>query len=186
MLLHNRVRITVLIFTALAIENLVARVDPHSLVNVTDYHVTLGLGLIVAGLAVRSWAAGTLRKHSQWATTGAYAIVRHPLYIGSSCMMLGFCQLLDDPLDFCFVLIPILLLYLRAVHEEKHIAAAFPNEWPAYAANVPRLVPRRLPSHTFENWRFNQWLVNREYEAVLATLLGLLAMQMWHVIVGIF
>lgn len=184
LLLHRRVRITVIVFVVLLVEDMLERVDPHNLANLTDYKVLLGLGMVFAGLALRSWAAGTLHKRTQLATSGPYGLVRHPLYIGSLFMMLGFCTLVDDAENIYFVLGPILLLYiLRAVHEEKTISAAFPDQWPAYAQKVPRFIPRRVPTEMFANWSLSQWLINREYQAVSAVLLGLVAVQVWHLIV---
>jgi protein-S-isoprenylcysteine O-methyltransferase Ste14 len=180
-LLHRRVRITSFVFLTLVIADAVEQVKPHSLTNLRDYRVLAGLGLIISGLSVRSWAAGTLHKRIRLATTGPYAMVRHPLYLGSLSMMLGFCALVDDGGNFWIALGPIFVLYIfRALHEEKSIAALFPTQWPAYAARVPRFVPRQLPNHMFANWDFNQWLNNREYRAIFAVLLGLAALQTWH------
>jgi protein-S-isoprenylcysteine O-methyltransferase Ste14 len=182
MLLHRRVRITAFVFIALLVEDVLEHVDPHSVVNIRDYRTLLGVGLVFAGLAIRSWAAGTIRKRTQLASTGPYAVVRHPLYIGSLMMMLGFCALVDDAENVWFVLGPILLLYMfRALDEEKSIAAAFPDEWPAYARRVPRFIPRRLPTKMLAEWSWAQWRKNREYQAVGAVLLGLAAVQVWHV-----
>lgn len=182
-LLHRRVRITGIIFAALVIEDLITRVVPHNLLNLRDYKVLSGLGLVTMGVSLRSWAAGTLRKRLHLATGGPYQLVRHPLYIGSFLMMLGFCLLVDDPENIWFVLGPILFLYvLRAIHEEKFLAKLFPDEWPAFEQSVPRFVPRRLPSRPFADWSAAQWMKNREYQLVGAALLGLVGIQLWHVI----
>jgi protein-S-isoprenylcysteine O-methyltransferase Ste14 len=147
-----------------------------------DYKVLLGLGLVLAGLGLRTWAAGTLHKRTQLATTGPYELVRHPLYIGSFLMMLGFCILVDDRENIWFVLGPILGLYiLRAVHEERYLAEVFPDQWPKFAQRVPRFFPRRLPTTWTADWSFTQWRNNREHRAVTATFLGLAAIQVWHV-----
>jgi protein-S-isoprenylcysteine O-methyltransferase Ste14 len=177
------VRITVFICGALLVQDVLERVAPHNLANLSDYRVLLGLGLVFSGLGLRSWAAGTLRKRRQLATIGPYGVVRHPLYIGSLLMMLGFCALVNDAGNIWFVLGPILLLYiLRAVHEEKKISAMFPTQWPAYAQRVPRFIPRRMPTEMFTDWSLSQWIVNREYQAVSAVLLGLVAVQVWHMV----
>jgi protein-S-isoprenylcysteine O-methyltransferase Ste14 len=182
MVLHRRVRITAIIFYALIAQDvLIERVAPHNLTNLRDYKVVGGLGLVFAGLALRSWAAGTLHKRSQLATSGPYELVRHPLYIGSYLMMLGFCCLVDDRENILFVAGPILFLYiLRAVHEEKFLATLFPNEWPAFSSAVPRFVPRRIPTTWFNDWTFRQWMKNREYQAMSAVLMGLVLIQIWH------
>jgi protein-S-isoprenylcysteine O-methyltransferase Ste14 len=179
--LDRRVPITIFVFIALLVVDFISRVDPRNLANLSDYHVLFGLGLVLSGLALRTWAAGTLHKRTQLATTGPYAVVRHPLYIGSFLMMLGFGALIDDRRNIWFVLAPILVLYIfRALQEERIISAAFPGQWPAYAERVPRFLPRRLPGQMFAVWDLRQWLNNREYQAVGSVLLGLCAVQFWH------
>ncbi len=181
MLLHRRVRITGIIFAALIVEDVLTHVVPRDLVNLYDYKVVVGLSLVFGGVALRSWAAGTLHKRTQLATSGPYQLVRHPLYSGSFSMMLGFCFLVDDGENIWFVLGPILILYImRALHEEKCLARAFPDQWPAFTRAVPRFIPRRLPTNLFADWSLSQWLNNREYQALSAVLLGLVVIQAWH------
>ena len=44
--------------------------------------VVIGLGLAVAGQLFRIYAAGFIHKNKQLASSGPYALVRHPLYLG--------------------------------------------------------------------------------------------------------
>jgi protein-S-isoprenylcysteine O-methyltransferase Ste14 len=180
---HRRVRLTAILFVLLLIEDVWNHTDPHNLTNLTDYKVLLGLGLVLSGLALRSWAAGTLHKRTQLTMSGPYGLVRHPLYIGSFMMMVGFCQLIDDKENIWFVMGPVLALYVyRAIHEERFLAAAFPDQWVEFARKVPRFFPRRLPTRLFSTWDLKQWINNREYQAVTAVLLGLIALQIWQFI----
>jgi protein-S-isoprenylcysteine O-methyltransferase Ste14 len=182
-LVRRRVRLTAFLFVLLLIEDVWNHTDPHNLANLTDFKVLLGLGLVFSGLALRSWAAGTLHKRRQLTTSGPYGMVRHPLYIGSFMMMVGFCQLIGDAENIWFVAGPVLGLYIiRALHEEKYLAARFPNQWNDFARKVPRFFPRRLPSQLFSSWKLRQWINNREYQAVSAVLLGLVALQIWQFI----
>ena len=179
--LRRRVRITAILFTLLLVEDVWNKTRPHDLANLTDYKVLFGLGLVLGGLALRSWAAGTLHKRTELTMSGPYGLVRHPLYIGSFMMMLGFCQLIDDPENIWFVAGPVLALYVyRAINEEKFLAAKFPNQWSEFAGKVPRFFPRRLPKQPFSTWSLHQWIKNREYQAVSAALLGLIALQIWQ------
>src|SRR6476620_2630182 len=59
---HRRVPLTGILFVLLLAEDVWNHTDPHNLANLTDYKVLLGLGLVFSGLALRSWAAGTLHK----------------------------------------------------------------------------------------------------------------------------
>lgn len=179
--IHRRVRITAIMFVLLLIEDVWNRTDPHNLTNLTDYKVLLGLGLVFSGLALRSWAAGTLHKRTELTMSGPYGLVRHPLYTGSFMMMVGFCQLIDDRENIWFVMGPILALYIyRAINEEKFLANKFPNQWADFARKVPRFFPRRLPKQLFSTWDLKQWIHNREYQAVSAVVLGLIALQIWQ------
>jgi protein-S-isoprenylcysteine O-methyltransferase Ste14 len=180
-LIHRRVPITGALFAVLLLEDVWSRTSPHNLANLSDYKVLLGLGLVLSGLALRSWAAGTLHKRRVLTTSGPYSLVRHPLYLGSFMMMIGFCLLIDDRENIYFVLGPILGIYLaRTLHEEKILAAAFPEQWAEFARKVPRFFPRRLPKKLFSTWSLNQWINNREYQAVSAVFLGLAALQVWQ------
>ena len=49
-----------------------------------------GIALAFLGLLFRGWAAGHVRKNDQLAVSGPYAFTRHPLYLGSFVIGLGF------------------------------------------------------------------------------------------------
>lgn len=76
------------------------------------------------------------------ATDGPYRYVRHPQYLGFILVMLGF--LAQWPTLITLLMFPVLTaMYVRlAVHEERIVAAEFGPVWRAYAAAVPRLMPR--------------------------------------------
>ncbi len=178
---RRRVRLTVILFTLLLAEDVWSNTDPLNLTNLADYKVLLGLGLVFSGLGLRSWAAGTLHKRTELTKSGPYGLMRHPLYIGSFMMMLGFCQLIDDPENILFVIGPVLALYIyRAIQEERFLASRFPDQWEDFSRKVPRFIPRRLPTNAFSTWQLSQWINNREYQAVGAAILGLIAIQIWQ------
>lgn len=179
--LNRRVRITAVVFVLLVAEDVLEGLRPHGLENWTDWKAMAGLALVLSGLSLRSWAAGILHKKSRLTTDGPYGIVRHPLYIGSYLMMLGFCTLIDDAENIWFVLGPILALYVyRALGEERLLAEKFGQLWDRYAQSVPRFLPRSLPRDPFGVWNWHQWVRNGEYNAVTAVALGLVALQIWH------
>ena len=63
-----------------------------------------GLSLVLAGLAIRMWAAGFAGRHtrseqiegSKLATTGPYAHLRNPIYLGSALLGVGMVLLIGD------------------------------------------------------------------------------------------
>ena len=179
-LVKRRVHITFIVAATLVVGSLVAGVRPHDLTNVYDVQSWAGGLLVIAGLAIRSWAAGTLHKHAEVTTVGPYALVRHPLYVGSMLMIIGFCILIGAGRFVWLIVAMLALLFLAAVnHEERTLAEKFGAAWTTYAAATPRFIPRRL---TIRNsfWSLQQWRRNREYQAAAATALGLLGLQLWQ------
>ena len=180
-LVRRRVAISVVLFTGLVLLDVaVFQIRPRDVLRLSDPIVALSELLILLGLLIRSWAAGTLRKKKHLATTGPYAWIRNPLYAGSFLMMVGFAALVRDPLTLWIVIGPVAWLYWLAVRtEERHLAAIFPDEWPAYAARVPRLVPRRLIRLQAGEWSLAQWRHNLEHQAWLGSLAALAGLKLW-------
>ena len=182
-LIERRVAISMTLFTLLiGFDVLVLGRRPHDVLALNHPASLAGVVLILAGLVVRSWAAGTLRKYKQLITSGPYALVRNPLYVGSFLMMAGFCTLLGDWLTGCLVIAPMIALYRLAVRDEEQILARFfPDQWPAYAARVPRFLPRiALP--TSEGWSLRQWRRNHEHKPWLGAGLALVGLRVWWMI----
>ena len=109
--------------------------------------------LILAGFLLIGAAWRVLHDAQQrhmLATTGAYAYVRHPQYVGFIVIMVGF--LLQWPTLLTLVMFPILLvMYVRlAKREEAEVAAAFGESYRRYAAVTPAWIPtfRRAPDRS--------------------------------------
>jgi protein-S-isoprenylcysteine O-methyltransferase Ste14 len=180
-LVDRRVAITSVIFLWLVLHNVALGTTPRSLADLRERHVAAGVGLVVSGLGMRSWAAGTLRKGRALTTTGPYSLCQHPLYLGSLLLMPGFCLLVRHVHGAWLALGGVLLLYLLTMRrEERRLAQRYGEAWTAYAGRTPHLLPRRLPRGLRGEWSLAQWLRSREYNAFLATLAGLATLQIWH------
>lgn len=81
------------------------------------------------------------QRAGQLATTGPYARLRHPRYVGFILIMAGF--LLQWPTLITLVMFPILvMMYVRlARREEREALAAFGDKYARYAAATPAFVP---------------------------------------------
>ncbi|MBI5084877.1 MAG: isoprenylcysteine carboxylmethyltransferase family protein [Acidobacteria bacterium] len=128
---------------------------------------TLALGFPIAllGLAIRAWAAGHLRKNDTLTTSGPYAFVRNPLYIGTLLTALGCTVAAARPTlaalagaVFLFVYLPVMEL------EEQHLARLFPD-FRDYAARVPQLLPRIPASMPAQRFSWALYRHNREEKA---------------------
>jgi len=126
--------------------------DPH----LSPFHLA-SYAFIVGGfwLIAAAWKVlYASQKQSALATSGPYARIRHPQYLGLILIMVGF--LLQWPTLATLVMFPVLLVIYRrlALHEENDVRDDFGPAWDAYAAATPRFVPRpRRPAPP------DRWLV---------------------------
>ncbi len=184
-LVRRRIAISLVGFTALVAYNvLVRQTIPFNPFSAEHPEVCLAWGLLSLGLGIRTWAAGTLDKSRRLVTAGPYALCRNPLYVGSFLMMIAFCIFSHDWPALLFVCGPMALVYwVQIRHEEIFLNTLFPDQWPDYAATVPRLVPRpTLPRHLASGWSLGEWKRNREYRAVVASGLGVAAIFGWFLL----
>ncbi|KAB2943541.1 MAG: isoprenylcysteine carboxylmethyltransferase family protein [Hyphomicrobium sp.] len=82
------------------------------------------------------------QKRHALATTGPYAYVRHPQYVGFIIVMFGF--LLQWPTILTLLMFPVLVwMYVRlAHHEERDAIAEFGEMYRTYMHTVPGFFPR--------------------------------------------
>lgn len=104
------------------------------------------LALVLPGLWLRGYAAGYVRKNAELTTSGPYAYTRNPLYLGSMAIAFGFAVAGGRwPIGIALAGL-FLAIYLPTIRsEETYLRATFAG-FDAYAAQVPRLLPRLTPA----------------------------------------
>jgi protein-S-isoprenylcysteine O-methyltransferase Ste14 len=125
-----------------------------------------GIMLNLVAEAFRIWAAGTIRKTEELTTVGPYAYVRHPLYVGSFLLAIGYALMSGRWGSFLFVVPLFCLVYGAAVTtEEAMLHKLFGQQYAEYCRHVPRFFPRITRGRRREPGRFDwrQVAANKEY-----------------------
>jgi protein-S-isoprenylcysteine O-methyltransferase Ste14 len=130
----------------------------------TPSSIAAGALLFAAGAAVRTWAAGHIRKREVLAVTGPYALTRNPLYFGSFLMGCGALVMGRNPWLAALILAAGAPVYRVVIlREERLLAGIFGEVYDAYAREVPRFFPRlRVPGGS--GGEFDWGLVRRHRE----------------------
>lgn len=98
--------------------------------------------VVVLGMAVRMWASGCVKKNRILATSGPYAFVRHPLYVGNILICAGFCITSGQWWSVPLGIVTLLLFYPPAIaYEDKKLRGLFPDQWDGWATKTPALLP---------------------------------------------
>jgi len=126
----------------------------------------LGTVLVIAGELIRLWASGHVKKDKALATTGPYAFVRHPLYLGNHTIVLGFCLSCGLWWSLPVWIALSLAFYPSALsREDAVLRRLFGTEWEEWRAHTGALVPRSSAyrSREWGDWSLRQSLrVNGE------------------------
>ena len=143
--------------------------------------VAWSLALVLPGLWLRGYSAGYIKKNQELTTTGPYAFVRNPLYLGSILIAAGFAvAILSWPVAAALAVMFIAIYVPVIASEERFLRATFP-EFNEYCRRVPCLIPRLTPAPSpasqgnqpGQRGRFFMplYLKHREYNALLGVAL---------------
>ncbi len=175
-----RLRLSFILFIVIALE-WSSHARPHSLFSVEDWEHPTGLAILAAGLALRSWAAGLIRKREVLANEGPYALVRHPLYLGSFLMGVGMAEMVEDRFALVAALVVIPAIYLLVIQcEERALAERFGPAWTRYAARTAAVIPQLPARFAWGEWRWKRWWHNREWRVLFRTVVLLIVLEAWR------
>ena len=127
----------------------------------------LGATIAVIGELLRIWAAGHLEKSKEVTQSGPYRYTRHPLYLGSSLIGIGFAVVSNNVIVGAIVIAYLVLTLTAAMRsEEAHLREKFGDAYDAYAQQRAPKVDRVF------SWQ--RAVYNREHHTVAGLLAGLL------------
>jgi len=124
--------------------------------------VSIGLALAVVGQLFRIYAAGYIFKNKQLATTGPYALVRHPLYLGNFIILIGFTIASANLYVVAVVVVFFLVWYPAAIaYEDSKLENIFADEWREWSKNIRAIIPGRVrwPDLKASGWDTYQSLI---------------------------
>jgi protein-S-isoprenylcysteine O-methyltransferase Ste14 len=111
----------------------------------------VGAVLALTGALFAGWARSSLgrlfspqlgvQEEHRLVTTGPYAVVRHPMYLGLVDFVIGAALYLNDAGLLLVALVFLLCFVAQLTVEERLFTEHFGDEWREYAARTPALFP---------------------------------------------
>ena len=130
--------------------------------------IVFGVVLACFGLVIRALAAGHVKKDRELTTTGPYAYVRNPLYLGSIVLGVGFTVAARDIWIAIFLVAYFVVVYVPVIRGEQNYLRTQFQGYEDYTRRVPSLVPGTLwfagATHGFSR---ELYFRHREYNSLL-------------------
>ena len=144
------------------------------LAHPTIISLLVGSGICAAGLGIRTWASGHLRKERELAVSGPYRYTRNPLYFAN--LLLGISVTIGA---WSWWVLGIFVLYFLIFYpviisrEKTRMKQFFPQKYEEFGKKVPLFFPTCFPSLPRSNVHF-RWIIykkNKEFRALFGALL---------------
>ena len=116
-----------------------------------ETRIVAGFLIAAIGQIWRIYAAGVIYKNKKLASTGAYSLVRHPVYLGYFLILGGFTLACANPWVVALVAFFFLFYYPAAIrYEDYKLEEIFGDEWREWSRGRAAMLP------TSFRWRANQ------------------------------
>ncbi len=145
-----------------------------------------GVALVLSGFLIRIAARGHKEEQSSAGSAlvkgGPYAIVRHPMYLGTFFIGTGIIVLLFEAWTFFIFLAVYLAIYIPQIHKEEAILLKrFAGEYAAYSRKTPLYFPtpaslRNIRTHL----SFKVAWIKKELPSLLTVFAGIVAAEVFE------
>ena len=135
----------------------------------------IGFILVLAGEALRFWATGHLRKNEELTTSGPYAYLQSPLYLGSYIIGTGLCIMAMNAVIWILASLIFFISYVPRKQEIEwgRLEQRFGEEFLKYKRAVNYFIPKPepYPDGSKHLWSFAMSIENTEHQTALAVML---------------
>jgi protein-S-isoprenylcysteine O-methyltransferase Ste14 len=149
--------------------------------NSDDQSMRIGIWFILVGLFLRMWANGYAIKLEKLTISGPYGFVRHPLYLGTGLLAVGFIIMLRIHYAGALLFLVMSAVYYRTIkNEEKMMEQKFGDQYINYKHKVPCIVPTIFPYRQGERWPFSfrRLIKSREYKLFIWMIILVIAFHL--------
>ena len=155
--------------------------------------LALGSTVLILGFLLRGWGAGYLVKNDELTTTGPYAHVRHPLYVGTLLVGTGFALGMGG--WWALATLGVFGGWFFGVYfprkdriEGERLEALYGEQYARYRSAVPALWPRwrahATGSPSRSRWSLDHYSENNELGTAIAIFVGWLLL-VWRFSEGV-
>ena len=135
----------------------------------------IGGAIAAVGAAIRVWASGYVMKNKELATTGPYAYVRHPLYVGNILLLVGFSIASTQWWSFVLMIALLWFYYPPTIsYEDNKLRDIFGAEWEEWSKNIHALIPTfgAKAGSMKSSWSFKKSLMQNAEPVIVVYLIG--------------
>ncbi|MGB9734772.1 MAG: methyltransferase family protein [bacterium] len=130
--------------------------------------MTIGIPVGIAGLLIRLWASGYIKKNKELSMDGPYSYTRNPLYLGSFFVGLGVAIMGSCIVFILIYIIGFYFVYSNVIkEEEKRLIELFGGSFLDYKAKVPAFFPLIKPVRISGDFDLKLVVKHEEYNAWL-------------------
>ncbi len=154
--------------------------------NPGDDRLIVGFTIAGAGQIFRIFAAGTIFKNRKLASTGAYSLVRHPLYLGNILILAGFALAAANLVVSIVILVFFLFWYPAAIrYEDAKLERIFEDDWRQWSKGTNAVFPGQFNWKKLSdtNWDAKQSMI-RNGELYITVYLVACAVWLWFAAQG--